>query len=116
MGIVANVGGKEYRVGFRHDRVGQMVVEPGGQYHRTGTLERPVKRPHVGTLDWKSCSAITTCMIYSGDILVAEGKAYCSFKDQFNKRRGRIISLGRATESLPYDIKCAIWEAYTHRR
>jgi hypothetical protein len=42
----------------------------------------------------------TTCMILEGDKYLARGVAICSMRDQFNKKKGRMIAEGRARKAL----------------
>ena len=46
---------------------------------------------------------VTSCLIVddNGELL-ARGLAFCSFKDQPNKKRGRMIAEGRAIKALKY--------------
>jgi len=44
--------------------------------------------------------AVTTCEIMQDDMVVAVGYSFCSGKDQFGKKKGRMISEARATKRL----------------
>ena len=45
--------------------------------------------------------AVTVCHLEDEDgEIVAEGMAFCSLKDQFSRKKGRLISEGRARKAL----------------
>jgi len=48
----------------------------------------------------KLASHSVACNIYKDDVLVSWDVSNCSFKDQFDKNRGRKIALGRALRKL----------------
>ncbi|KKK50546.1 hypothetical protein LCGC14_3123920, partial [marine sediment metagenome] len=64
--------------------------------------------------------ARTTCYIYRDNLkyLKADGTAWCSRKDQFNRNTGRKLALERALESAGFDKpkRTLFWEAYFKKR
>lgn len=40
--------------------------------------------------------------------------AYCSKNDQFNKSKGRIVSLTKAIKHLPKDVRKQFWDCYAN--
>lgn len=62
---------------------------------------------------------VTTCsvfMIDGSEPLEYLGQAYCSVKDEYNKEKGRKISLTKAVENLPKETRKIIWEGYFSRK
>lgn len=51
--------------------------------------------------------ASTSVYIFDGDHCIATGSADCSPKDNFNRKMGRAIALGRAWKELNGRIKAA---------
>ena len=48
----------------------------------------------------------------STGFIIREGRAFCNPSDQFNKAKGRKLSLARAIECLPRAERKQIWAAY----
>lgn len=64
----------------------------------------------------------TKCFIYQVDnnrlgAVVGTGVAYCHYKDQFNKEKGRKLALRRAVqEAFPRGPeRVSVWDAYFNR-
>lgn len=57
-------------------------------------------------------SAITFCYIVNGKGILHTGQAWCSSLDQFNRKRGRELSLARAVCGLDKDTRTQIWNKY----
>lgn len=63
-----------------------------------------------------SFNGITECRVEPPDgaseAKVLLGEAFCSLKDRFNKEKGRKVSLSRALDVFPKDIRKKFWETY----
>ena len=57
-------------------------------------------------------SAITFCYIVNGNGIIHTGQAWCSSLDQFDRKRGRQLSLARAVRGLDKDTRTQIWNEY----
>lgn len=60
---------------------------------------------------------LTECQLELDKVLLGEGKASCSRRDQFCKKEGRILALGRAMRDCPLTsnnrtLRRALWTAY----
>lgn len=64
----------------------------------------------------KKVSRITLALIKDQGEIIAKGEAVCSIKDVFNKEKGRILALRKATEDLPKELKASIWKKYVKRK
>lgn len=61
----------------------------------------------------------TQCTVWQMDDsepIVHEGYALCSVKDTYNKETGRKVSLARAIQDLPKEVRTEIWGAYLARK
>lgn len=76
-------------------------------------------------IDWKhqetnikrKIKIVTTCYIKDDKLTPIENNhAYCSVKDNFNKEKGRKISLARAMQYFDKPVRKEIWEAYLNRK
>lgn len=56
----------------------------------------------------------TTCTIEEWGIyeVFSNGHAYCAKSDNFNKSKGRIVSLTKAIKHLPKDVRTLFWNQY----
>lgn len=86
--MLLDVGDKQYAVHFSHYRI--PVCETGCSIHE-------------GRCKVKGCAEL---------IHPYRGLAICHENDQFNKAVGRKISLGRALQPLPRELRKQIWYAY----
>lgn len=77
---------KEYRVYWRHENFSHLK-------------------------HWK-VNGSTQCLIESDGYGCGQGIAECSTKDNFNKSKGRIVSLTKAIKHLPKDVRKQFWNQY----
>lgn len=57
----------------------------------------------------------TECLIKdveNPEVSIYSGHTYCSPLDQFNKQKGRIVSLTKAIKHLPKDVRTQFWLSY----
>lgn len=56
----------------------------------------------------------TTCTIEEWGTyeVFCNGHAYCAKGDNFNKSKGRIVSLTKAIKHLPKDVRKQFWDVY----
>lgn len=56
---------------------------------------------------------VTNCYCFDREgNVVAEGKATCSPKDNFEKNKGRKVALTKAIRKMPRDGRRQTWDAY----
>ncbi len=102
MAIKIEVDGRELRAKFYHsqrkDRVGEVFEwEQAAQKALIDGQIEAYDGP-IGNEDL--FNGLTVCEIVDNGEVLARGFAFCSSKDQFNRKVGRQISLGRAIREL----------------
>lgn len=98
------VGDRELCAKFYHEyRDSGEELEPVFDWEQAATLavEEGQILPYDGSQsNMDLFNGLTVCEIVDGEEIVARGFAFCSSKDQFCRKTGRMISLGRALKSL----------------
>lgn len=102
---IATLEAKGFKVRFRHTRSSRDEVEWALAERRAGnTTQIPPTHPKFllreAGIEIDPRAGQTTALVYLGDNVVAEGRAICSPLDQFNKREGALLALGRAIHDL----------------
>lgn len=76
------------------------------------------RRIHHNKMDWynsEPLNAITKCRVIHMNV-EAVGEAKCDMRDNFNKETGRKLSLARAIEMFPKNVRTEIWDSYLNRK
>lgn len=93
--IKVNVGDKVFRIKFEHHQYSQPTWV-------TSTTGRVVE----------ALGLTTAIIIDEKDAVVAQEASICSIWDNFNKAKGRLEALKRATIELPREVRKAIFTGY----
>lgn len=122
--LEVDVDGDKFRVTFFHDRGKRheyLDVEEGKDGRKVTTFPEGVT-----DASGRSRRGFTNCVIEkcnggeAEDEVIAFGVSWCSWSDQFNRRKGRMNSLTMATSELDQKgLRTAIWNEYrriTHGR
>ena len=96
--MLLDIGDTKYAVHFAH-RLNHTIYEDGRQVPEWATY----CGIHEGPCTVKGCAM---------NPQPYQGAAYCNPGDQFSKKAGRKISLGRALKPLPRSLRQQIWEQY----
>lgn len=96
-----------YKIKFMHD------ISPNGAERDTEIAKSIAATP---------CAGMTICTIVecwpnmdnsTVEVEVAQGTAYCSVKDQFDRSKGRELSFARAIKSMvPKNERLSWWKAF----
>lgn len=106
--MLITVLNRKYRLGWKHE---QFVVEKAKEFGKAiPALTQAQQYKAARALCTGKYTGVTTCVISTmkeGDVepvVVATGEAHCSKKDNYQRERGRRISLGRAAQNLVSDL------------
>lgn len=97
--MLLDIGDKKYAVHFAH-RCNWHMDTVNGEHTAEWAAYCGI---HEGACTEKGCAM---------NPQPYQGAAYCNPCDQFSKKAGRKISLGRALKPLPRSLRQQIWEAY----
>lgn len=111
-----NVDGKEYRLQFRHIHFGQDIGVEACAERLTDVFREAFKAGQVKLHAYYeehddemftpciiaiSLNGATVCYVEDEDRnVLSTGYSFCSVNDQFDKKRGRQIAMGRALRGL----------------
>ena len=116
---VETTSGKVYKIQFvhsSHDFNTTAPMAPGGLRQFVDNLARSVRR-RVTFCDISSVEAFAGDGMGNPDNIIytslAQGFTLCYYKDQFEKKTGRVFALDRAllNSELSHDEEDEIWEA-----